>query len=140
MSDTTFELPDGKSLVVHVTDEGVILDAIQGGFVISTHGMTADEWWEQLIKWRLEALRQVLRDECMSYGEMAELQSLAEYIEPGDVELLEPAGVPEFPDDSTDEAYDPAGEPLPHGRCDICGAPCDENGCPANRNHLAAKP
>ncbi len=40
-----------------------------------------------------------LRAECISYGELFELQSLAAYIEPGDVELLEAAGVPEFPEE-----------------------------------------
>ena len=50
------------------------------------------------IKERLEELRKVLRAECMSYGELAELQGLAEHIEPGDVELLEAAGVPEYPE------------------------------------------
>jgi len=49
---------------------------------------------------RLEELRAILRDETMSYGELAELQGLAEFIEPGDVELLEAAGVPEFPEDT----------------------------------------
>jgi len=44
-------------------------------------------------KARLEELRAELRAERMSYGEMHELQSLAEHIEPGDVELLEAAGV-----------------------------------------------
>lgn len=48
---------------------------------------------------RLEYLRGELRGGCMSYGELAELQSLAAEIDPGDVELLEAAGVPEFPDD-----------------------------------------
>lgn len=48
---------------------------------------------------RLEELRERLRAEDISWGELGELQSLAEHIEPGDVELLEPAGVPEFPDD-----------------------------------------
>lgn len=47
------------------------------------------------IKQRLEQLRQELRNECISYSELIELQSLVEYIEPGDVELLEAAGVPE---------------------------------------------
>lgn len=49
---------------------------------------------------RLEYLRGELRAERISWGELHELQSLAEYIEPGDVELLEAAGVPEFPDDA----------------------------------------
>lgn len=44
---------------------------------------------------RLEDLREELRGECISYGELAELASLAEYIEDDDVELLEAAGVPE---------------------------------------------
>ena len=48
------------------------------------------------IKKRLEEIRKALRAENISYGELAELQSLKKYIEPNDVELLEPAGVPEF--------------------------------------------
>jgi hypothetical protein len=42
---------------------------------------------------RLEELRAELQAERISYGELAELQSLAKYIAPGDVELLEAAGV-----------------------------------------------
>lgn len=49
---------------------------------------------EQIMS-RLEYLRAELRQERISYGELAELQSLAPYIEPGDTELLEAAGVPE---------------------------------------------
>lgn len=48
---------------------------------------------------RLEYLRDELRAERISYGELAELQALAPFIEPGDVELLEAAGVPEFPEE-----------------------------------------
>ena len=47
------------------------------------------------IKERLVQLRQELRQERISYGELIELQSLSEYIEADDVELLEAAGVPE---------------------------------------------
>ena len=47
------------------------------------------------IKTRLEELRTELRGECISYGELAELASLAEFIEEDDVELLQAAGVPE---------------------------------------------
>jgi hypothetical protein len=47
---------------------------------------------------RLEYLRGELRAERISYGGLAELAELAEHIEPGDVELLEAAGVPEFPE------------------------------------------
>jgi hypothetical protein len=46
-------------------------------------------------KARLEYLRGEIKAERISYEEIAELQSLAKYIEPGDVELLEWAGVPE---------------------------------------------
>jgi hypothetical protein len=47
---------------------------------------------------RLEYLRQEIRAERISYGELAELQDLADHIDPSDVELLEWAGVPEFPE------------------------------------------
>jgi len=47
------------------------------------------------IKERLEYLRGEIEAERISYGEIFELQSLAKYIEPGDVLLLEWAGVPE---------------------------------------------
>lgn len=45
---------------------------------------------------RLEYLRGEIKAEKISYEEIAELQSLAEYIEPHDMLLLEWAGVPEF--------------------------------------------
>ena len=48
-------------------------------------------------KKRLEEIRIELREERISYGELLELQSLIPHIEEGDVELLEAAGVPEFP-------------------------------------------
>ncbi len=47
------------------------------------------------IKKRLEYLRGELRNERISYEELAELQSLAKHIDSKDVELLEAAGVPE---------------------------------------------
>lgn len=50
-------------------------------------------------KTRLEYLRGELRAEQISWGELLELQNLVEHIEPGDVELLEAAGVPEFPEE-----------------------------------------
>jgi len=45
---------------------------------------------------RLEYLRGEIEAERISWGELVELQSLAEHIEPGDVQLLEAAGVPEW--------------------------------------------
>lgn len=41
------------------------------------------------IKKRLEYLRGEIRKECISFGEILELQSLKEHIEKGDVELLQ---------------------------------------------------
>ena len=53
-------------------------------------------------KTRLEYLRGEIEAERISYDEIFELQSLVEYIEPGDVVLLEWAGVPEFGEDEDD--------------------------------------
>lgn len=50
---------------------------------------------DAVAKARLEYLRGELRAERLSYGEVAELQSLATEIDPADVELLEAAGVQE---------------------------------------------
>ena len=47
------------------------------------------------IKQRLEELRAEIKAERISTGEIIELQSLAQYIDKGDVELLEWAGVSE---------------------------------------------
>lgn len=47
------------------------------------------------IKTRLEYLRIELRAERISYDELHELQSLAAHIKPGDIELLEAAGIPD---------------------------------------------
>lgn len=48
------------------------------------------------IKQLLEYLRQQIINENISYSEIAQLQSLAPFIDPGDTLLLEWAGVPEF--------------------------------------------
>src|SRR5512139_3289168 len=58
---------------------------------------------------RLEELRHELHAERISYGELAELQSLAPYIAPGDVELLEAAGVPD-----NEGGITPEGQALGH--------------------------
>lgn len=60
---------------------------------------------EDAPKERLEYLRGELRAERLSWGELGELQDLAEHIEPGDVELLEAAGVPEH--DEQEPSPDP---------------------------------
>lgn len=63
---------------------------------LATHGEALGLWSSDLeVKQRLEYLRSQLDAERISYGELAELQGLADHIEPGDVQLLEAAGVPE---------------------------------------------
>lgn len=49
----------------------------------------------KVIAERLRYLRGEIVAERISYGEIAELQSLTAYIDPGDMLLLEWAGVPE---------------------------------------------
>lgn len=58
---------------------------------------------KQEIKERLEYLRGEIRAERISYSELLELESLSNHIEDGDVELLEPAGVPEFEEEGVNE-------------------------------------
>ena len=48
------------------------------------------------IKSRLEYIRKEIESERISYDEISELQSLAQYIETDDVLLREWAGIPEF--------------------------------------------
>ena len=57
--------------------------------------MTHSKKQKESIKNRLEYLRQEIRAERISYGEIAELQSLVKYIDSNDVELLQWAGVEE---------------------------------------------
>ena len=57
------------------------------------------------VKNRLEELRKTLREESISTAELCELQSLSEYIDKGDVELLEAAGLPEFDEDETTDLF-----------------------------------
>ena len=51
------------------------------------------------MKQRLEEIREEIRSERVSIGELIELRSLVEFIDKDDVELLEWAGVPEFNND-----------------------------------------
>lgn len=47
------------------------------------------------VKQRLEELRKEIEKEQISYGEIAELETLKEFIDPEDTQLLEWSGVPE---------------------------------------------
>lgn len=62
-------------------------------YTYTTRQVTAKE--SRAAKQRLEYLRGELDAECISQDELCELAALAPYIEPGDVQLLEAAGVPE---------------------------------------------
>lgn len=59
---------------------------------------------QDAIREQLEYLRGEIRAERISYSGISDLQGLAQHIDPSDVELLEWAGVPEFPP-----------------TCDLCG-------------------
>lgn len=66
-----------------------------GTFGAEYIGRLVEDRYRDRIKERLEHLRDEIRAERIGYGEIAELQALVEYIEPGDVELLAWAGVEE---------------------------------------------
>ena len=51
---------------------------------------------EKDAKKRLEQIRKSLRREDLSYGEIAELEALSDFIEADDIELRQAAGLPEF--------------------------------------------
>ena len=57
--------------------------------------LTESEITSDLARVRLEYLRSQLDAECISMGELIELQNLAPYIEAGDVQLAEAAGIDE---------------------------------------------
>ena len=63
------------------------------------------------IRGRLEHLRREIRAERISYGEIAELQELAEFIEPDDVELLAWVEHTSTSCQWCGEAIDPVGNP-----------------------------
>lgn len=86
----------GQIKVKFVNDEGETkwLNITSDEFAAMESVLTADPIAE-----RLEYLRSQIEAQTVSYGELVELQGLAEHIESGDVQLLEAVGVPEFPED-----------------------------------------
>ena len=63
--------------------------------------MNYENKMSQCVKDRLEYLRQELRAEGISYGELFELQYYGDQgLLDGDLELMEAAGMPEFPEDN----------------------------------------
>ncbi len=70
-------------------------DTSTNGQRIGAQHLTEGEIQADLISVRLEYLRSQLDAECISMGELIELQNLAEHIQPGDVQLAEAAGIDE---------------------------------------------
>jgi len=64
------------------------------GIDFAKNAENAETWLAAKV--RLNEIRESINAENVSWSELAELASLAEYIEPKDVQLLEWAGVPEF--------------------------------------------
>ena len=95
-----------KDAVLALDATAEVVAALMGGAVDGN-----PEWWNKAarkraqcrtaqavpddVRERLEYLRSQIQSERISYEEIAELQSLADYIEDGDAELLEWAGVDE---------------------------------------------
>jgi hypothetical protein len=106
------------------------------------HGLLNERTNEQI---RLEELRTLIIEERISQGEIAELQGLAEYIEPGDVQLLEWAGVPEHGthNGAWCDKYKAQVLPDEDGNCSLCGAtltPEDEFKSIEHYKNMAEKP
>lgn len=78
-----------EGVEVNWEDPNVLCDNC-GGRIPSAYAENESE-----PKKRLEYLRGELRAERISWGELAELQSLAPFIDPEDIELRQAAGIPE---------------------------------------------
>jgi hypothetical protein len=63
---------------------------------LKSYSYLTEEEYILTAKQRLENLREKIKKECISQGEILELQRLKDYIEDEDVRLLEWAGVLEF--------------------------------------------
>lgn len=92
----SIEMPEGTGYGEDGTMGETFTEADWAARGIATKAETRKE--------RLEYLRTQIEGECISMGEIAELQSLIQYIDPSDVQLLEWAGVPEFGDGRDDQA------------------------------------
>lgn len=91
---------DSPDWVVPAVADDPKKEIILGGYWFPiTHIEEVPSSAAETVKQRLEYLRGEIRAERISYAEIAELQGLADQIEEGDVELLEWAGVPEFPEE-----------------------------------------
>lgn len=89
----------GTKHLVEALDKLEAIEKYEQGEGYLLEQPTADVYVDDTTLERLEYLRSQIRAECISYDEIAELQGLVEFIEEGDAELLEWAGVPEFPEE-----------------------------------------
>lgn len=85
----------------HYDQGSEVGEAVEQGIGYENAMADVLRWLGEGARDRLEYLRGELRAERISYGELAELQGLAPFIAAGDVELLEAAGVPEFPEEES---------------------------------------
>ena len=98
------KISSGKIIGIRITTD--IISGTAGVGVFNDYSYTIDDGdairsdfkqqnFDEAGKKRIEQLRKVLRSEGISYLELSELESLKDYIDDGDVEMLEASGVPE---------------------------------------------
>lgn len=87
-----FQLAAKHGPVPESCREALTLEVEQFLSGVESHNVVVLHRSDRDAKKRLEELRHELRAECISYGELAELESLRSYIEPDDVELLSALG------------------------------------------------
>ena len=88
--DSLLPLPNGKILILGTPIQREPNTIPEGNLLHTADSAEAAQAWI-----RLEYLRGELKAERISYGELAELQSLVKYIDADDVELRQAAGIDE---------------------------------------------
>ncbi|MBX3109957.1 MAG: hypothetical protein KF743_12300 [Fimbriimonadaceae bacterium] len=83
-----FDLADKHGRVPKSCRDALQVEVTQFLAGVHSHNVVVLHRSDSEAKHRLEELRTELRRECISYGELAELESLRPNIEPDDVELL----------------------------------------------------
>ncbi len=96
MEEVNMKQPDNNKVEVKENMDKIVVQEKESSLNKEESAKTKQE----LIKERLEYLRNEIINERISQEEIMELQSLVKYIEPGDVLLLEWAGVPEFSEEN----------------------------------------
>lgn len=86
-------IENGNFYIIDTVEAGTLAELREQ--VVAYHLRNHTGHGERIAHRRLENIRASLLAESISYDELAELQSLSEYIADDDVELREAAGVPE---------------------------------------------